>query len=142
MKIKILMFFFFLSTTTKADTITTWKVFYNNKLLKSFVQDDNPKNIHLKVSEYQEGDYLAIQYADDTRYHDCSYELKIVAEGKLEVITMEILDKYKLMKIDLKDIINNHKSNPSHNFFVVYFTEILIRGKRNSGPRLFNIRID
>src|SRR5690606_2271380 len=108
-----------------------------NKLLKSFVQDDNPKNIHLKVSEYQEGDYLAIQYADDTRCHDCSYELKIVTEGKLEVITMEILDKYKLMKIDLKDIINNHKSNPSHNFFVVYFTEISIRGKRNSGPRLF-----
>jgi hypothetical protein len=142
MKIYFTTLLFLFSTFGKVDSVPAWDVFYNNKLIKSFIEGNTRKEMQLKASEYKPGDYLAIHYTDDTPCKGCSYELEIVTDAKTEVFFLKTSDKYKLMKIDLKAIIEEYKSFPRHDFFIVYFTEISKSGKRNSGPRLFTIHLD
>ncbi|MFC4816727.1 MULTISPECIES: hypothetical protein [unclassified Flavobacterium] len=141
MKIYTSLLLLLLSYSAKADTITTWNVYYNHKLIKQFKANPEVKEIQIKASDYSSGDYLAIQYGDDMPCHTCSYELTVVAEGKDPIFTLTTKDKYKFMTIDLKAILSKFKSKNGNRFFVVYFTEIDEKGKRNSGSRLFNIKI-
>ncbi|WNM18189.1 hypothetical protein [Flavobacterium capsici] len=143
MKKYILLFFLFSSLIAKADTIATWNVFYNNKLLKQFNENPALNEIKIKLLEYKLGDYLAIQYGDDTPSHDCKYELVVATDTKLVVFSLTTKDKYELMKIDLKEIIADFKSWSSpQKFYLVYFTEINKQGKRDTGRRLFTIKLE
>jgi hypothetical protein len=141
MKTSILFFFFLFSVFAKADTITTWKVSYNNKILKQFYLGSN-LSINLKSKDYKPDDYLTIKFTDDRPCGECSYELNVIKEGKQTVYILNTNDKYKLMKIPLKEIIKEFKSERQYDFFVVYFTEISKKGKRDSGMRLLNIKIE
>lgn len=130
-----------ISLSVKADTISSWKVYYNKTLIKQFNHFTTNK-ITVKASDYKAGDYLVITYSDDTRCDDCSYEITVVAEGKESIHVEKFKDEYKLVRIDLKQLIDNYKSRNSNSLFVVYFTEIDKKGKRNQGPRLLTIEID
>jgi hypothetical protein len=142
MKTKILILFLLTSFFAKADTISTWNVFYNNKLIKQFNANPSKKKIEIKLSKYKAGDYLAIKYGDDMPCSDCEYELKIITDTKSEVLKMKTKNKYQLMKIDLKEIIEDFKSWSQQKFYLVYFTEINRKGKRDSGQRLFEIYVE
>lgn len=141
MKVYISLLLLTLSYAVKADTITTWDVYYNHKLLKQFNANPGLKEIRIKASDYKTGDYLAIKYGDDMPCHECAYELSVVAEGKNHIVIQTGKDKYKLIKIDLKSLVAKFKSDKRNDFFVVYFTETDKKGKRNTGPRLFHIKI-
>ena len=130
-----------ISLSAKADTISSWKVYYNKTLVKQ-LSDFTSNEIKIKASYYKKGDYLAITYSDDTRCNDCSYEITVVAEGKESIHVEKFKDEYKLARIDLKQLIDNYKSRNSNSLFVVYFTEIDKKGKRNRGTRLLTIEIN
>lgn len=132
MKIYLPLLLFLLSYSAKADTITTWNVYYNQKLLKRFNANPGVKEIQIKASDYKKGDYLSVEYGDDTPCPECSYELTVVSEGKDQVFTFRTKAKYKLMKIDLKTIIAEFRSSRARNFFVVYLTECNKKKKRDS----------
>jgi len=85
MRTYILLFFFLLSFVAKADTISTWNVFYNSKLLKQYNANPSVKEINIKLAKYKSGDYLAIKYRDDMPCNDCKYELSVVTDAKWEV---------------------------------------------------------
>ena len=142
MKIKVLLFIFFFSfPAAKADTISSWKVFYNNLKICNLTQYTK-NNIEIHTSQYKEGDYLAIQYSDDTPCHECEYEMEVVGEGKTTVFKEKFKDEHKLVKIDLKNLIDdNFKSKNSPCLFVVYFSEVDKKGKKDKGMRLLNIQI-
>jgi hypothetical protein len=142
MKTNILLLYFLTSFFAKANTITTWNVFYNSKLLKQFNANSSLKEIKIKLSEYKVGDYLGIKYGDDMHCRDCKYELQVVTDTKNEVFRLTTKDNYKSMKIDLKNIIADFKSWRSQKFYIVFFTEINRKGKRDMGPRLFTIKIE
>ncbi|NUY79615.1 hypothetical protein HUK80_01810 [Flavobacterium sp. MAH-1] len=88
MKICISLLLLIVSYAVKADTITTWDVYYNNKLLKQSNANTGSKEIRIKASDYKTGDYLAIKYGDDMPCHECTYELSVVVEGKNHILTL------------------------------------------------------
>ncbi len=119
MKTNILLLFLLTSFFAKADTITTWNVFYNSKLLKQFNANPSRKEIKIKLSEYKVGDYLGVKYGDDMPCDDCKYELEVVTDTKIEVFSLKTKDKYELMKIDLKNVITDFKARRSQKFYIV-----------------------
>lgn len=141
MRTSILFIFFLSSVFAKTDTITTWKVSYNNKILKQFYLGQN-LTVKLKAEDYQKEDYLTIEFTDDKPCAECSYELNVVEEGKQTIYILNTKNKYKVMKIPLKNIIKEFKSERHYDFFIVYFTEISKKRKRDSGMRLLNIEIE
>ncbi len=141
MKNKILyLFLLFSFSAAKADTISSWKVFYNNLKICSLTQYTK-NNIDIHTSQYKKGDYLAIQYSDDMPCPKCEYEIEVVGEGKITVFKEKLKDKYKLVKIDLEDLMGSYKSKNGYSLFVVYFSEIDKKGKKDKGMRLLNIQI-
>lgn len=142
MKIKTLLFLLLFSfSAAKADTISSWKVFYNNLKICDLTQYTK-NNIEIHTSQYKKGDYLAIQYSDDTPCHECEYEMEVVGEGKTTVFKVKFKGKYKLVKIDLKNLIDdNYKSKKNNSLFVVYFSEVDKKGRKDRGMRLLNIQV-
>lgn len=141
MKISILFLFFFSSVFAQTDANTRWKVSYNKNFLKEFHLNQD-LTIKLKAADYKTGDYLTIVYTDSKPCVGCSYELNIIKEGKMPVYILNTKSKYKPMQIPLKEIMEEFKFSRLYNLFIVYFTEISKKGKRDSGMRLLNIEIE
>lgn len=121
--------------------------FLNNKLIKQFNAEPSFKEVKVKMDDYKTGDYLSIEYRDDLQCNNCSYELKVVGNAKIKVFILKTNNINELMKIDLKSIILNFKHRKklsiySGSLYIVYFTKIDARGKRDSGQRLFNLEIE
>ena len=125
----------------KADTIPTWNVYYNNKLLKQFTSNSISKEIQIEISAYKPGDYIAIEYNDDIPCLECEYEILLKTEHNMEVTFSRFKDKYKLMKFDVKHIIYDSKEDQLDTV-VVYLKEIDKNGSGNSGVKLFTIKIN
>ena len=140
MKIIYSLFFLFLSVYAKADTITSWKVYYNSKLVKQFTFDSSSKEIHINVKDYKIGDYIAIKYGDDMPCYDCSYEFYVGTEGQ-EVFFTRVKNKYQLVSIDLKYIISEDGKDQLKRVFFDLI-EIDRNGRRSDGVRLFDIIIN
>ncbi|WP_291285212.1 hypothetical protein [Flavobacterium sp.] len=141
-KIILLLFFSllpFCSKSSNLDTIPTWKVYYNDSLLK-FISDNENNSIEIKSSKYKPGDYLAIQYFDDMPCTTCQYSLIVIGEGKLEVTRVESKGKNKLNTIDLKELINFH-SKHNQSTFIIYLYGLNDKNK-NNGKRLVTLTID
>ncbi|MBF4516203.1 hypothetical protein IRZ71_07615 [Flavobacterium sp. ANB] len=129
----------FYSKSSPLDTISTWKVYYNNSLIKN-LNEIVDNSIVIKSKEYKTGDYLAIQYFDDMPCQDCKYSFVVIGEGKLEVSRIESKGKNKLIKINLKELMDfRHTTNqPS---FVIYLYGLDDKNK-NNGKRLVTLKID
>ncbi|KUJ61958.1 hypothetical protein AR687_10395 [Flavobacteriaceae bacterium CRH] len=129
----------FYSKSSPLDTISTWKVYYNNSLIKNFSENTN-NSIVIKRKQYKTGDYLAIKYSDDTPCEDCKYAFVVIGEGRLEVSRRESKGKDKLIKIDLKELIN-FRDTTNQPSFVIYLYELEDKNK-NNGKRLVTLKID
>lgn len=140
-KIILILFFLlpFYSIGSPLDTISTWKVYYNNSLIKN-LNDFADNSIVIKSKEYKTGDYLAIQYFDDMPCEDCKYSFVVIGEGKLEISRTEFKGKNKIIKFDLKELINfRHTTNQS--LFIIYLYGLNDKSK-NNGKRLVTLKID
>ncbi|TDO95002.1 hypothetical protein [Flavobacterium sp. 245] len=141
---KIIPFLFFLSLpfcsrSCPIDTISYWKVYHNNVLLKN-LNDYTNNSIVIKSKNYKPGDYLAIQYFDDTPCEDCKFALIVRGEGKSEIYRSEFKGENKLIKINLKNLIDfRPKTNPST--FIIYLYELEDKNKKN-GQRLITVKIE
>lgn len=137
-----LIFVLILSFYSKAgnlDTIATCNVYYNDSLIKSLTfQNDNL--IVIKRKKYKAGDYLAIQYYDDMPCDNCNYNIMVRGEGKMEISNYKFRGKNKLVKIDLKELIDFH-SKINNQLFVLFLYE-LDKKNINNGMRLLRIQID
>lgn len=125
------------SKSSPLDTISTWKVYYNNSLIKN-LNDFADNSIVIKSKEYKTGDYLAIQYFDDMPCEDCKYSFVVIGEGKLEISRTEFKGKNKIIKFDLKELINfRHTTNQP--LFIIYLYGL---NDKNNGKRLVTLKID
>ncbi|MFH6994636.1 hypothetical protein [Flavobacterium sp. FlaQc-48] len=126
----------FLSKGNTLDTIATWKVYYNNSLIKnlSVVSD---KSIIIDRKKYKSGDYLTIQYFDDMPCESCNYVCVVRGEGKMEISKIKFTGKNKFIKIDLKELQDYlSKTDPS------YFSFFLYGPNDKRGIRLITLKID
>lgn len=141
-KIILLIFVLLLPFYSKAgnlDTIATCNVYYNDSLIKSLTfQNDNL--IVIKRKKYKAGDYLAIQYHDDMPCNNCNYNIMVRGKGKMEVSNYKFRGKNKLVKIDLKELIDFHSTINKPLF--VLFLYGLDKKNINSGMRLLRIQIE
>jgi hypothetical protein len=140
MRTSILFVLFSLSVFAQNEVHTKWTVRYNDTIVKQFVLGQNV-DFNLKAAACRPEDYLVIEIKDENRCADCTYELNVVKEGKQTLYLLNTKNKFLPMKIPLKDIISEFKFRKSSNLFVVYFTEISKKGKRDSGMRLLTIKI-
>lgn len=96
MKYKTLLLFFlllpFCSKSSNLDTISTWKVYYNDSLLKIITDNEN-NTITINSKKYKPGDYLTIQYFDDTSCTNCHFTFVVIGEGKTEISAIESKEK-------------------------------------------------
>jgi len=129
----------FYSKSSNLDTIATWKVYYNNLLIKN-LSDVTNNSIVIQSKNYKTGDYLAILYSDDMPCENCKYACVLTGEGKQEVSRNKFTRKNKLIKIDLKALIDfRPKTHPS--WFVIYLYDLNDKNK-NNGMRLVTLKID
>lgn len=141
MKNALIILFTLTAYFAKADTISTCRVYYNDKLLKQLVVDASVKVIKIDSKAYKTGDYLGIQYSDDMPCPECQYEILISTKTDMEVFFIREKDKYKLMKIDLKHIIPDFETDQLDEV-VVDLLEIDKMGSRKTIARLFEIKIN
>ncbi|WP_374175369.1 hypothetical protein [Flavobacterium tructae] len=143
MKAKILLLFFlllpFCSKSSNLDTISTWKVYYNDSLLK-IITDNGNNSITINSKKYKTGDYLTIQYFDDAPCTNCHYIFVIIGEGKTEISAIESKEKNKPAVINLKELID-FRSKLNQSSFIIYLYEANDKNK-NNGKRLVTLTID
>ena len=140
MRTSILFILFSLSVFAQNEVNTNWTLHYNDKILKQFGLGQN-LDLNLKAADCRPEDYLIIEIKDKNSCAECNYELNVVKEGKQTIYLLNTKNKFIPMKIPLKDIISEFKFRKSYNLFIVYFTEISKKGKRDSGMRLLNINL-
>lgn len=129
----------FYSKGNTLDTIANWKVYYNNLLIKN-MNELSDKSIVIDRKKYKSGDYLAIRYSDDTPCEDCKYTCMVRGEGKTEVATIKFTGKDKLIKIDLKDLIDYlPETKPS--YFAIFLYGLNDKNK-NNGMRLVTLKLN
>lgn len=129
----------FCAKSSNCDTIATWKVYYNNSLIKN-LSKNVPNSIVIESKEYKTGDYLAIQYFDDMPCTNCNYTLVVIGEGKTEVSRSEFKEKNKLIKINLKDLIDFRVTANQSNFVIYLYG--LDAKNNNNGMRMVTLKID
>jgi hypothetical protein len=142
MKKTILLFLLLLPFCSKSSTIDTlshWKIYYNDSLIKTgFINSDN--TIVIKSKNYKPGDYLAIRYIDDIPCENCNYSITVVGEARLEVFRSEFKGKSKLRKIDLKELFAL-RSQTNESFFIIFFYGLNDKYLKR-GLRLVTLKIE
>ena len=141
MKNTITIIFVLIAFYAKADTISTWKVYYNAKLIAEFSEVNNQPEIVFDSDKYKPGDYLSIQYNDDMPCSDCSYEILINTENDgQEVWFNSFKNKYKPIKIGLENLVWEPKTDQLP-MVIVYLVEIDKTSRRRTNKKLFDIKI-
>ncbi|MES2545018.1 MAG: hypothetical protein V4548_09045 [Bacteroidota bacterium] len=154
-KIIAFSFFFFLSNFTKADTIPSWKVFYNSKLLKEIKLGNKDEKIKIDTLTYNVGDYIDISYNSfkEEDVYDIDVETEstvdlnvkynnekalLRTEYPVELFSARINDKSKSIRIDLEWIIDWLKEYPQYRIQVV-LRQSNYQRKEYSSTKLFYI---
>lgn len=127
------------SASSKADTITHWTVYLNGVKLKTFTELGN--NISFKATQLKAGDKLSVQYFDDMPCSDCTYEIVIRNEFKIELATKKFKKQSELVDLDLTNIFEDNPSKKPK-LYLVFFKEFRKGKLINGGQRLFTFTIN
>ena len=123
----------------KADTLPHWTVYLNNVKLSTFDKFGN--NIKFKSSGLKIGDKLSVQYFDDTRCSDCTYEIIIRNGYKGELVSKKFKNENDLVELDLTNVLEDDIGSKPR-LFLVFFQEFRGGKLTNGGLRLFTFTID
>ncbi len=85
MKTIAFCFFFFLSNLAEADTIPTWKVFHNSKLLKELKLSNEIEEIKIDTLNSKKEDYLDILYSSLKSSEDYQYDILVESETSVDL---------------------------------------------------------
>jgi hypothetical protein len=85
MKTIAFCFFLFLSNLIQADTIPSWKVFHNSKLLKELKQSNELVEIKIDTLNSKKEDYLDIIYNSLKLSEDYKYEILVESETSVDL---------------------------------------------------------
>ena len=123
----------FLSYVIKADTIPTWKVFYNSKLLKEIKQSSDIEEIKIDTIKYNSGDFIEILYDNFNPSQKFVYDIELNSESavdlnikyagekallrtenQVELFFDRVNDKNKAIRFDLKWVMDWLKEYPQY----------------------------
>jgi hypothetical protein len=113
-------FFVLIAFQCKADTISTWHVYYNKIKFKEFNQYNNKEKLVLKRSDFKVGDTISIKYYTDTKCHDCIGSFTVECEEKY-IVGSDIIENEYLVKFSVEEIIHYlNKNNCKNVVFYLY----------------------
>ena len=156
MKIIYFYFFFLLSNFAQADTIPTWKVFHNSKLLKELKLSNEAEEIRIDTSSSKREDYLDILYNSFKQSEDYKYDIlvesetsvdlklykpenaKLRTESSVELFFGSVNDKTKPIRISFEWLIDWLKEYPQYRIQVILM-ETNRKEKKFSRTKLFYI---
>ena len=116
----LISFLISINIQSKADTINTWHVYYNNKKLKEYNQYNNKEKLVLKRSDFKVGDTISIKYYTDTKCHDCIGSFTVECEEKY-IVGSDIIENEYLVKFSVEEIIHYlNKNNCKNVVFYLY----------------------
>lgn len=156
MKTIAFCFFFFLSNFVQADTIPSWKVFHNSKLLKELKLSNEIEEIKIDTLDCKNEDYLDILYNSLQPSEDYIYDILVESEtpvdlnlyspknailrteSSVELFFARINDKTKPIRINFEWIINWLKEYPQYRIQVVLIQSNL-KEKHYTSTKLFYI---
>ena len=131
----LVIFFFFGSFISKADTIDVWHVYYNKLKIKEY-NEYNKGKIQIKAKQYKNGDKIIVRHFDDTPCQDCEIFL-FIENGKKEIETKS-KGEGNALSVSVKDLIELNKQKKT--VFKVYYSGTS-SGKRTPKKMLFEIEI-
>lgn len=104
-RLAILFTFFLVSFNGVCDTINSWSVYINDKLVAKF--DENSKDLTLKIkkSDLKDSDIITVRYVSDILCNDCVYGLNVFAEIKQQMPHAETKEHFGKLSIPIKDLL-------------------------------------
>ena len=126
MKTKIyilLAFIFCISIATKADTIDTWKVYYNGIEVHLL----NLKNavykpmLQLSINTIEAGDSITVIYSTDTPCSICSFSLIVEDENRQVVLIKKVIGEQLPISFLIKDLLD-YKERGGQSIYKIFHT--------------------
>lgn len=120
-------FFLLVNFKSKADTISTWHVYYNKIKFKEYNQYNKKEKLVLKISDFKVGDTISIKYYTDAKCHNCISSFSVECEEKY-ITGSEIKENEYLVSFSVEELINYLDKNDCK-IVVFYFYPHGFRGK-------------
>ena len=122
-------------STTKADTIDYWHVYYNQTIIKKFNQFSKGE-ITLKIKDIKKTDSLTVKYFRNTPCGTCETRVEIEDSHQSVITTGQGIGTFNPIKISLFDLLVKADRNP----IIVYYYE-----RQNTGitikVELFSVKL-
>lgn len=133
MKIKfyiLLAFIFCISFETKADTLDTYKVYYNGIEIHLFNLKNNFYNplLELSIDTINAGDSISVRYNTDTPCSSCLYSLVIEDENRQVVLLSKVIGERTPISFSIKDLLN-YRELGGHSLYKIIYTNNKMKGK-------------
>jgi hypothetical protein len=138
MKKILLLFITILSFTfnAKADTISVWRVYFNNIQIQQLSDIRILKTIVFGIDSLKSTDSITVEYLCDTPCHDCKTQLNVKIQKDKSILTSNGVGSFSPISFALKDLIA-YKLNTKQDTFDVFYSD----GFRRSNF-LFRIKLE
>jgi len=135
----ILISTFGLFSSTKADTIDYWHVYYNKIKIKEFNQNSKGE-IVLKIKDIKKTDTLTVRYFRDTPCSDCETQVSIENVRNFVITKGKGLGTFNPIKISIYDLLKYHLKADKEVYKVFYHEGQIT--SRTHRVLIFKIKLD
>ncbi len=116
----ILLSLFVFAPCVKCDTIDSWHVFYNKKMIGDFIEYSKSTEIIIRIADIQQNDSMTVEYFTDTPCPKCPTTLT-VEDGTHEVVVeSKGIGTYNPASFKVRDLVEYKKKSGVSSFNVYY----------------------